>query len=154
MLIELTKSQYAVVDDEDYKVLSEFNWYAQVDRKSGKYTACRGTNKNRQHKKIIMHRVIMDCPNGLQVDHINQDTLDNRRCNLRICTQTENNRNRKRFNPDKPKGCYQNQYGTWTVRISVDNKDIVIGNFKTKDDAEMAYKDASIKYHGEFSCID
>lgn len=83
--IPLTQGRVVLVDDEDYEWLSERKWHAHKSSTHW-YAACwiKG-------KMIRMHRLITDAPDGLVVDHINGDTLDNRRCNLRICTTRENN---------------------------------------------------------------
>ena len=87
--IKLTRGQYTLVDDEDYW-LNNYNWYA-LKTKSGFYAARHGTLEG---KFLLIHRVIMDFPE-LTVDHINGDTLDNRRKNLRIATQHQQMFNRK-----------------------------------------------------------
>ena len=97
--IALTKDKLARVDKSDFEYLSQFNWYAQVDRKTGEYSARRAINKPGIRKQIIMHREIMKCPDHLIVDHINHDTLDNRKSNLRIVTYEQNGQNKiKRAN--------------------------------------------------------
>ena len=68
--IQLTKNKLSIVDKNDFEELSKFNWYAQYDRKTGGFTAKRGTFKNNIRKSIFMHRQIMNCPYHLQVDHI------------------------------------------------------------------------------------
>ena len=90
--IELTRDQVALVDDEDYPVLIKASWYA-LPRHNHWYAAT--SNSNGGPVTVYMHRVIMDAPDGMQVDHINHNGLDNRRRNLRICTQSENLRNRR-----------------------------------------------------------
>lgn len=92
-IIELTQGYVCVVSKEDYKMLNKYSW--AISRSGGKgrklgepyaATTFRG-------KKLYMHRLIMGEPKDLVVDHINNQTLDNRRYNLRAITQTENRRN-------------------------------------------------------------
>ena len=92
-IIKLTQGYVCVVSKEDYKMLNKYSW--AISRSGGKgrklgepyaATTFRG-------KKLYMHRLIMGEPKGLVVDHINNQTLDNRRYNLRAITQTENRRN-------------------------------------------------------------
>lgn len=82
--IELSDGYLTIVDDEDYEYLNQFNW------QHSNY-ACRGIRINKKLTVIQMHRVIMNAPKGMVVDHINHNKLDNRRSNLRIVTTAENN---------------------------------------------------------------
>lgn len=91
--IPLTRGLSAVVDDEDYAELSKHNWCAIVNEYGYAY-AVRFTRVP-SRRLIRMHRALTDAPKGLVVDHVNGDTLDNRRSNLRVCSQRDNDRNRK-----------------------------------------------------------
>src|SRR5688572_20855227 len=92
--IPLTLGYIAIVDDADYDFITSFKWHARKgsSRKVSMYYA-------NSYKAGMMHRLIMGNPIGMQVDHINHNPMDNRRCNLRVCTIKENLRNRRR----KPK---------------------------------------------------
>lgn len=152
--IQLTQGQKTLVDKEDFEWLNKFKWHAQFDKTTGKYTAKRGTYRGSVHKKYYMHRVVMDCPGGMQVDHINHDSLDNRKANLRICTMAQNIRNRFKFNKNKLKGASLRPSGKWESRITYNNVIFALGTYATELEAHMAYKAAAIKYHGEFACVD
>lgn len=88
--IPLTKGKIALVDDTDYDWLIQWKWHAWTAK--GKWFAI---SQEKEGHKMKMHRLIMNAPDGLQVDHRNHNGLDNRRENLRICTNTENSRNRR-----------------------------------------------------------
>jgi len=88
MEITLTKNATAQIDASDFEMLSRHSWHLT----SGGYAASRDTRNNNQH--IYMHRLIMNAPSSLQVDHINGNRTDNRRSNLRLCTETQNSANR------------------------------------------------------------
>lgn len=90
--IKLSQGLWAIVDDADFEELLCYKWCASRSSDTGGVYACRFTSaKNgRKKRKVYMHRFIMDCNNGLQVDHINDDTLDNRRSNLQVLTQQGN----------------------------------------------------------------
>src|SRR6187402_2249722 len=118
--IPLDKGKMAIVDDEDYEWLSSFLWRAHNPRgKVGNsFYALTG------YRGITMHRLLTLCPKGLQVDHINGDTLDNRKSNLRICTAQENIRNRKPVITKRSKskflGVDLNRSGSkWVARIGL-----------------------------------
>lgn len=90
--IELTRGKQTLVDDADYEVLSKYKWWANHAGNDNFYAA-RMTPRDSQtgkQKMILMHREIMRTPLGLVVDHLNCDTLDNRRVNLKNCSAREN----------------------------------------------------------------
>jgi hypothetical protein len=92
---------------------------------------------------IHMHRVIMNCPDDMFVDHINHDPLDNRKCNLRIVTIKQNNWNRKSV-----KGySWSKQANKWWAKIIVNNKLIHIGYYNTEEEAHNAYLLAKKEHH-------
>lgn len=88
-----------------------------------------------------MHRLITNCSRGYMVDHINKDTLDNRRCNLYVCTQRENQQNRVPvLKTSKYKGvCWTKRERKWRATIMVRPKYIHIGYFDIEEDAAKAY---------------
>jgi hypothetical protein len=87
--IRLTQEKVTLVDDEDYEYLNQFKWYAHLNP-DGKFYAMRMKPeiKGTRRGVINMHRVIMKCDNGVCVDHINRNSLDNQKCNLRICNKS------------------------------------------------------------------
>jgi hypothetical protein len=130
------------------KVMSK-KWHKSLGRLGIPYFAC--------HKpvsgKIYLHRFIMNCPSDMVVDHISGNTLDNRRENLRICTQAENNRNlpKPKTNTSGYKGVYWNkEVQKWQSYIQINKKKKRLGSFKTPEEAYQAYCEASQKCHGEF----
>jgi len=90
--IQLTQGKFAIVDDVDFAKANKYKWYAT--KSSYNWYAARGNRVNGQVKTIYMHRFIMNCPTGMEVDHKNTNSLDNRRENLRNCTRKENLQNR------------------------------------------------------------
>jgi len=100
-----------------------------------------------------LHRLIADCPEGMMVDHINGNTLDNRRSNLRVCTHAENMRNRKIHKNNKSgfKGVYLDRItGKWKAQIRNNRKRFYLGSYETPEEASKAYLDAAERLHGEF----
>ena len=96
----------------------------------------------------------MDCPKDMVVDHINMNPLDNRKCNLRICTMQQNNFNKKEQtnNTSGRVGVtWDKQTNKWRAQIQVNGKSIKLGRFKNKEDAIKARLQAEMKYYKEFA---
>ena len=147
-----------LIDDEDYEKVVNIRW--RINHKDlrlhGKYyfrNDYTGTD-NKQHT-VLLHRLLtgLQLHDGFECDHINGNTLDNRKCNLRKCNKTENNRNSKKRKKNKTgyKGVSaikgSNKY---VAQIFYNNKCIYLGSYKTPQEAHAAYCEASKKYHGEF----
>lgn len=85
-----------LIDEEDIQKVNKYNWFVRIDKKSeNRFYVETFSSGSKERKKIMLHRYIMDCPDDMVVDHLNRNTLDNRKSNLRVCTQTENMQNRK-----------------------------------------------------------
>lgn len=148
------------MDDEDYDKFSVFKWHANT--KGGRPYAVRtqrvGPRKEDKKKIIYLHREIAEASFGQYVDHINNNSLDNRKCNLRICTNAENARNHsgqpKQRKYSKFKGVKKNKNcSTYSARITVDYKEIYLGSFKTEKEAALAYNESAIKHFGIFAVL-
>ena len=102
-----------------------------------------------------MHRLIMNCPTDKVIDHKNGNRLDNRKSNLRICTQSENIKNQnkqKRNTSSQYKGvCYCKQKNKWVVRIQINNKRKHIGYYGSEYEASIAYDKSAILYFGVYA---
>ena len=122
-----------------------------------KHKWCKGTNyviSDYDGKMIHLHRIIMDCPDGLIVDHINHNKLDNRRSNLRICTNQENLWNCKGYsnNTSGHTGVRWNKNDNkWSADITVSYKRIHLGLFVNIEDAIRVRRKAEVEYFGKFS---
>lgn len=150
-LIPLTKGYFTKVDDDDYERLASAKWYALVE-KNGHVRALRGVWINKKTILIVLSRVVIGAPKGKCVDHINGDTLDNRKCNLRICTKAENQRNTRLYknNTSGYKGVLRNG-PYWRANIRVNKKAYNLGSYKTKEEAALAYNEGAKKFYGEFA---
>ena len=154
-IIPLTQGQYVIVCESDYKWLMHWNWFA-AKGKNG-YYAMRFTrgDDGRQHA-VTMHREILGLRRDSEVigDHINSNTLDCRRANLREANHAGNARNRKmqKNNTSGFKGvCFDKSRHLYAANIRVDSKLIHLGYRTTAEEAYSLYCEASPKYHGEFS---
>ena len=99
------------------------------------------TKPDGQRSGFFLHHLIIGYPlHGLQVDHINGNGLDNRRCNLRIVTRRQNQQNRFCYGTKKSKyvGVYK-QSNRWYTQISYEGKQHHVGCYKTQEDASKAY---------------
>lgn len=147
--IQLTKGYEALVDDEDFEYLSQFKWYPTVNG-CGKLYVSSHSKTNRA--KVYMHRMILKPPDGLFVDHVDGNTFNNQRSNLRICSRRENGRNRgkQKDNTSGYKGVSWDTWG-WKAYINTGGRNKNLGRFKDKDDAARAYNKAALEYHGEYA---
>lgn len=151
-LIPLTQGQFAKVDDDDYESLSRWKWTAKL-RSNGKgFVAKRNSKKGGLQKVVYMSRQILDAAPGFDVDHINHDTLDNRRENLRIATHRQNllNKGPRANNKSGFKGVCRARK-KWRAEIAIDGERIRLGHFDTPELAHAAYVEAAKKYHGAFA---
>jgi len=129
---------YTKLDASDYEKVKNVKWYKRQKYVMGSIG----------EKKVFLHRFIMDTPDDMFTDHINGDVLDNRKCNLRICTKAENTRNRA--NRKNVAGIKLVPSGRYSAVITVQYKVIYLGTFDTEKEAVQARIDAEIKYFGEY----
>jgi hypothetical protein len=155
--IPLTQGKFAIVDDEDFAMLSVYKWHCMGDGWNVYAVRCpqrkEYTTRNTR-KSIRMHRVILGYTGKLVVDHINGDSLDNRKKNLRICSHRDNiiNSGMRKNNTSGFKGVtWREKNHRWVVTIQTGERQIEIGTFVDKIEAAIAYNDAAKKYHGEFA---
>lgn len=148
--IALTQGKFAIVDEADYEWLNQWKWNlnSQTYAVRGFYIG------NYKQKTLSMHRLIIDAPLGIFVDHINGNGLDNRRCNLRLCTHSQNHMNRKHHKDasSKYKGVsWHKPLKKWRTQIAVKQKGIHLGYFVSEIEAALAYNEAARIYFGEFA---
>jgi len=154
-IISLTQGKVALVDDEDYEELNKNKWCAWKNS-DGTFYAVRGVRKNKKMIIFRMHREIMNAKHGEEVDHINHDGLDNRRCNLRICTHSQNLRNCKQHknNTSGLRGVsWDIRANKWRGHICKNNKTIYLGLFSDKIEAGHMVDQYAMELFGEFAVL-
>lgn len=160
--IKLNAGKRAIVDNEDYKRVFEFvkrfdgkgyvKWvydthkgyvWAPIKKDDGSYTS------------MLMHRLVMNTPKGMDTDHINGNKLDNRKKNLRICTRVENKMNSKISGNKWGYKCVEKylHYNLWTSRPVLNGVRYYLGYHKTPELAHKAYMRFVKENHGEFSAL-
>lgn len=147
--IPLTQGQFAIVDDEDYDFLMQWKWQASWNAKTRSFYPMRSIRVDGKKKRLIMSREIMKVDPDEQVDHIDRDTLNHHRENLRKATNRENQENRRK----------QSKYGTgvfkntqwplkkpYYVQIQVNKKRVCLGTFATIEEAQRERANAKMVF--------
>jgi hypothetical protein len=156
--IPLTHRKFTLVAEDDYDWLTYYKWFANKSSSGIWYVLTNGVNEKGKRANLPMHRIIMNAPKEMLVDHRYGDGLDNRRWNLRLATQSENQCNAVKT---KPKGSSSRFRGVgknkkcrgWHVEIQVNGKIIRLGTYATELEAAKAYDRAAMIYHGQFATL-
>jgi hypothetical protein len=148
--IPLTQGQWAVIDDEDFEEIAKYKWCAHLH--TGKYYAERKVSISNKKIAISMHRQllgILDNPT-LEGDHINGDTLDNRRSNLRPATHKQNQENRLGAQVNSVTGVRgvhpTGTAGAYKAELKHNGKTVYLGCFPTVEEAAKAVDAGRAKY--------
>lgn len=141
--IPLASGKSVVVDDEDFESISSFSWHSMKYGKT--YYAVRIEKADgSKRRKVYMHRQIMGFPTGLEIDHDDGDGLNNRRSNLIPSTHARNLLNRVALAANNTSGVtgvsWSRHKKKWDARISVRGRQICLGTFLKKKEAEAAVK--------------
>ena len=140
-----------IIDAEDYDKIKEYRWKTDLG-----YVTCSVSKGGGRSRNVRLHRIIMDAPKGMVVDHINHNPLDNRKCNLRLVSKLENawnadHRNRNKSGRVGVSWCESER--KWRAQIGVRREKIQLGSYDEFEDAVKAREAAEKKYHGEFSFV-
>ncbi len=147
-VLYLSGGEEVVVEEMDYNHLCRWSWHLTENGYAKRVINLGGG----RYKSGMMHRLILGSEDGVQVDHINGNKLDNRRSNLRIATHAENQRNRgkTKSNTSGVKGVALRK-GKWEARIRVDGKLLYLGRFDSIEEGAKAYDEAALKHHKQFA---
>ena len=148
--INLSKWYQAIVDDDSYHELNKYKWYY------AHWYAVRTVYDSWKPKQLRMHRLIIDTPEWFDTDHINRNRLDNRKCNLRIATRSQNVANSFVVKQNKSWFKWVSWKASnkkWCAQIRVRNKVIHIWLFINIQDAAKAYNNVAKKQFGEFAVL-
>jgi hypothetical protein len=146
------KNMVAFVDDCDFELLNKWNW--SVWRCNGSIYA-RTTDYANGKRTLLMHRIILGIENPkIVIDHKDSNGLNNQRHNIRATTHANNNKNRRINKKGNRVSIYKGVCANgdrFRARITVDKKQIFVGNFQNVVDAAAAYNNAATKYFGEYA---
>lgn len=151
--IHISRGAVVIVSDEDFDFLSSFNW--SLNPQGTTYAVRKGRKNTGEPRTVAMHREIMKAPKGVQVDHINGNSLDNRRGNLRLADVQKN-----AFNRGKPRVECTSRYkgvlrrknaSRWEARVKYNGKAIHLGTFATQEEGARAYNYAATLMYGCFA---
>lgn len=131
---------FALVDADDFALVNQFTWH--VD--DGGYVR---TGKTR------LHRFLLCAPDGVEVDHINHDLLDNRRSNLRLCSRSENQSNKRPSQGRAFKGVYEHSKSGFEAKLGVRGESVYLGLYRTPEAAAVAHDIAAKALHGKFAWL-
>lgn len=155
MELVLTNGFVTIVDEEDFEKVSKFNWSGILMGGGTKMYACRSIYFSKGKTKLIsLHRFILNVTDKhLQVDHINGNSLDNRKENLRICTGVQNRLNRSKTikSTSGYKGVFKTYKNKWRAQIGWKNKKYYLGSYDTKEEAALIYNMKAIELFGEYA---
>lgn len=153
--IPLTQGKVALVDKRDLQRVSQFKWFYDKSHTAGDGYARTWLQRKHKRKSLRMHRFILGVEDSrTQVDHINGNTLDNRRSNLRIVSNADNAKNRRisKANTTGYKGVsYYKARGKYGAYIYSGGKNTFLGLYLTVEEAAAAYDRAAVEHHGKFA---
>lgn len=142
-LIELTKGMFAIVDEQDFESTEDVSWH---------YSICSEFGYAKNGNRGYLHRWLTKAPKGKEVDHINHDTLDCRRSNLRICDRSQNtfNHPKRKTNKSGHVGVWQSKDGRWHAEIMRNYKKIQLGSSMDKEKVITLRKEAEQEVFEDF----
>ena len=150
-----TRGGTLIVDGEDRHIIDNNVW--TWEKNSASFINQAWIAEEKRTHRVSLSRFLMKAKPSQVVDHINGNTLDNRRCNLRVCAKAQNNINKTKTSgvrSSKYKGVFwENSCNRWRVQIRFEGVRKHVGVFKDEIAAAEAYDKFARKLHGEFACV-
>jgi hypothetical protein len=146
-----------LVDDDIYEFASQYVWRFDKDG-----YVLRTGNKDGKRTRLYLHKMVLPSKEGLYVDHINRNKLDNRRENLRYATYSQSGANKSKLegSTSQYKGVYKHPvnvkgktYEYWVAKVKKDGKVLFKKTFKDEIEAAKAYDREALKTHGEYAVL-
>lgn len=144
---------FAIVDEEDYALIAPYEW---CPARSFNTFYVHGTRKTESGKRklLMMHRLIMGEPDGVDIDHEDRNGLNNSRANLRLCTNSQNQANKRR-QKNNTSGFVGVVYGKknrrWKATVSWNGAKYDCGSFATAEEAALARDAKAVELQGDFA---
>ena len=155
--VSLPSDDYMLVDASDMDIAKQFHWQVNTQRGKTGYVFHTRKKGDGTSGSVYLHRLLTDAPIDKVVDHINGDGRDNRRHNLRICSNTENQRNRNGLSTASKSGftgvCFPSKGSKWQASIGAHGRNIYLGAFYCPIEAAIARDVAALELHGEFASL-
>ena len=158
--IRLSRGRYTLVDAEDYERLNRYRWYWNPPKHRGAgwgYAFRKGRKKHGEPSTVMMHREIMGFSDGVCIDHINRNGLDNRKQNLRFADHQKNGFNRGKSRiclyTSRFKGVFRRTGAIkWTARIKFNGRHVELGTYREEEKAAAVYNFAARLFFGRYRC--
>lgn len=150
--IQLTKGYVALVDDEDIERVNQFKWCVRIGKNTAYAQRYVRTPEGKRTSQLL-HRFLLGVTDlQFDVDHKDHNGLNCQRNNIRVCTRSQNNANRRRIKSSRNVQGVRWRKGKWETQIIVNRRAIYLGRFASEAEAAQVYNLAASKFFKEFQC--
>ena len=157
-VVVLPTGEEVLVDEEDYERVSKVAWHITPQ---GRVVKNKCLRQDQNGTRTALHRFILGVTDpSIQIDHINRNPLDNRKSNLRVCNQSQNNCNRGKLVTAKTTSKYKGvsykanrKKNPWYCKVKYQGKHLHLGCFSTEREAGLCYNKFALEHYGEFALL-